>query len=70
LLADAITKNRTDGSLIRLTTELFPGETERDADDRLQSFVRDVIPTLRPYLPSEQETQRKANLSLLNNGRG
>jgi exosortase D (VPLPA-CTERM-specific) len=63
LLADAITKNRTDGSLIRLTTQVFPGETERAADDRLQSFMRDVVPTLTDYLPSEQGFRPKSALS-------
>jgi exosortase D (VPLPA-CTERM-specific) len=57
LLADAVTKNRTDGSLIRLTTEILPAETERDADERLQAFMRDVVPRLRAYLPSEQGIQ-------------
>ncbi len=60
LLADAITKNRTDGSLIRLITEVFPGESERDADERLQSFMRDVVPRLGAYLPLEKGTQVKS----------
>jgi exosortase D (VPLPA-CTERM-specific) len=63
LLADAITKNRTDGSLIRLTTQVFPGETERDADQRLQSFMRDVVPALAGYLPPEQKSQPKSAVS-------
>jgi EpsI family protein len=63
LLADAITKNRTDGSLIRLTTQIFPGETERDADKRLQSFMHDVVPTLAEYLPTEQGTRPKSALT-------
>ena len=70
LLADAITKNRTDGSLIRLTTQVFPGETERDADKRLQSFMRDVVPALAGYLPSEQKSQPKSALSHSNSSHG
>jgi EpsI family protein len=70
LLADAITKNRTDGSLIRLTTQIFPGETERDADTRLQSFMRDVVPTLAGYLPTEQGTRPKSALTHSNSGHG
>jgi exosortase D (VPLPA-CTERM-specific) len=62
LLADAITKNRTDGSLIRLTTAVSPGETERDADERLQSFMHDVVPSLGAYLPSEQGSPAKSAL--------
>jgi exosortase D (VPLPA-CTERM-specific) len=55
LLADAITKHRTDGSLVRLTTEILPGETERDADERLQSFMGAVLPSLPEYLPSDTD---------------
>jgi exosortase D (VPLPA-CTERM-specific) len=70
LLADAITKNRTDGSLIRLTTQIFPGETERDADERLQKFMHDVVPTLTGYLPSEQGFRPKSALSPNNSSHG
>ena len=70
LLADAITKNRTDGSLIRLTTQVFPGETERDADKRLQSFMRDAVPALAGYLPSEQASAPKSALSPSDNSHG
>jgi EpsI family protein len=70
LLADAITKNRTDGSLIRLTTAVSPGETERDADERLQSFMHDVVPSLGAYLPSEQGSPAKSALYPSNSSRG
>lgn len=70
LLADAITKNRTDGSLIRLTTQVFPGETEREADERLQSFMRDVVPALAKYLPSEQGLRPKSAVSHSNRNHG
>jgi len=70
LLADAITKNRTDGSLIRLTTQIFPGETERDADTRLRSFMRDVVPTLAGYLPAEQGSRPKSALTHSNSSHG
>jgi EpsI family protein len=70
LLADAITKNRTDGSLIRLTTQVFPGETERDADKRLQSFMRDAVPALAGYLPSEQISAPKSAHSPSNSNHG
>jgi exosortase D (VPLPA-CTERM-specific) len=53
LLADAITKNRSDGALVRLITPVFPGELERDADNRLQLFVQDLLPSLSSYLPSD-----------------
>jgi exosortase D (VPLPA-CTERM-specific) len=53
LLADAITKNRSDGSLIRLITPILPNERERDADSRLESFMQELVPALSAYLPSD-----------------
>jgi len=48
----AITKNRSDGALVRITTALRPGELEQDADARLQLFVRDLGSTLNGFLAS------------------
>jgi EpsI family protein len=56
LLSDAVTKNRSDGALIRLITALAPGEQESDADSRLQLFMQDLQPRLQEYLPSEVAT--------------
>jgi exosortase D (VPLPA-CTERM-specific) len=53
LFADAISKNRTDGALVRLTTPLQRGESEQDADERLQSFIQELEPRLNAYLPPE-----------------
>jgi exosortase D (VPLPA-CTERM-specific) len=57
LLADAIFQNRTDGALVRVTTPIYPGEIVSDADKRLQGFIRDFVPTLNQYLPSEPQRQ-------------
>ena len=35
---DAMTKNRTDGAVVRLITELKPGEDFTDADKRISEF--------------------------------
>ncbi len=51
LLANSITKNRTDGALIRLITSINPDEPEADADRRLQSFMQVALPRLTDYLP-------------------
>ena len=69
LLTDAIFQNRTDGALVRLTTPIFPGEIESDADKRLQGFIRHFEPTLSQYLPSQPQRpttsafERKTNHS-------
>jgi exosortase D (VPLPA-CTERM-specific) len=52
LFADSIIKNRTDGALVRVTTPLYAGESERDADLRLQAFVKELVPRLKGYLPA------------------
>jgi hypothetical protein len=51
--------NRTDAALVRLTTPLYPGQTERAADDRLHAFIKDLEPRLRAYLPSEPSEGKK-----------
>jgi exosortase D (VPLPA-CTERM-specific) len=53
LLKDAIFKNRTDGALIRLMTPIYTGESEHDADQRLQRFLNIVEPVLAKYLPTK-----------------
>ena len=58
LLRDALFENRTDGALVRLTTPVYPGEPEDDADKRLQEFTRVVVPALAPYLPAEDRQHR------------
>jgi EpsI family protein len=57
LLADAIVMNRTDGALVRLTTQVSPGESERDADQRLQAFMEDAVPRFSTFLPSDTAPQ-------------
>jgi EpsI family protein len=50
---DALTKQRTDGALVRLITRVYDGEKLVDAEKRLQNFVRDVAPVLDEYLPGK-----------------
>jgi exosortase D (VPLPA-CTERM-specific) len=57
LLSDAITKNRSDGALVRLITTVLPGELERDADKRLLLFMQGLLPSLTGYLPSDTAPQ-------------
>lgn len=50
LFWDALARNRTDGSLIRLTTMVAPGEDLKKADARLVSFLKDVAPVVKNYM--------------------
>lgn len=52
LFADAIVANRTDGALVRVTTPVYQGEAEGDADRRLQTFIADLEPRLGGFLPA------------------
>ncbi len=50
---DALTRNRTDGALMRLTTVLQPGEDISTADKMLGSFSRDISSILPEYVPGK-----------------
>jgi exosortase D (VPLPA-CTERM-specific) len=50
---DSLTQQRTDGALVRLITSVYEDENLEDAEERLQSFVRDVAPVLEEYLPGK-----------------
>jgi EpsI family protein len=51
LVTDSIRLNRSDGSLIRVTTPLRPGETTDAAQARLISFAGKFSPLLDQYVP-------------------
>jgi EpsI family protein len=51
LVADAIRMNRSDGSLVRLTTAIADGESADSAQQRLLSFAGNVVPLLNDYVP-------------------
>jgi hypothetical protein len=48
---DALTRQRTDGALVRLITPVYPNENVEDADKRLVSFTREIVPALNEFLP-------------------
>ncbi len=48
---DALTKQRTDGALVRLITPVYNSEELTDAEERLQGFVRKIQPVLAQFLP-------------------
>jgi EpsI family protein len=51
LVRDAIIMNRSDGSLVRFVTPMFPGETPGAAQQRLLPFTSAVVPILNNYIP-------------------
>jgi len=53
LFYDAIAMNRTDGALIRLVTPVDKVEDIAVADQRLQVFLKDLLPELPAYLPGK-----------------
>jgi exosortase D (VPLPA-CTERM-specific) len=52
LFWDAVSRNRTDGALVRVMTPIFGNEDEAQADQRLIDLIRSVYPRLGPYFPS------------------
>jgi exosortase D (VPLPA-CTERM-specific) len=53
LFYDAIMMNRTDGSLIRLVTSVGEAEDMDVADQRLHSFLKDLMPEMPAYIPGK-----------------
>ena len=51
LAEDALRWKRTDNALVRMNTELRPGETLEDAEGRLLAFAGTVNPLLNDYIP-------------------
>jgi exosortase len=48
---DALTRQRTDGALVRLITPVYQNESIEEADKRLVSFTREIVPVLNEFLP-------------------
>lgn len=51
LVADSIKMNRSDGSLVRLSTPILRGENAEHAQDRLLSFAGLIVSRLDQYIP-------------------
>jgi exosortase D (VPLPA-CTERM-specific) len=61
---DALTRNRTDGALVRVTTFVPDVSMIDAADRRLQAFVRTIDPKLAYYLPQHDATFKQAQAAL------
>jgi exosortase D (VPLPA-CTERM-specific) len=51
LVWDAVTRHRTDGALVRITTPLPSGSRVDDADRRLAAFASTITPIITQYVP-------------------
>jgi exosortase D (VPLPA-CTERM-specific) len=52
IFEDAITRQRTDGAMVRLVTPLGPGEDPKKADAELVQFITRAEPELDLYIPN------------------
>jgi exosortase D (VPLPA-CTERM-specific) len=48
---DALTRNRTDGALVRFSAPVAPGMDESRADAEIAQFAAAVVPQLQWYIP-------------------
>lgn len=48
---DAVTRNRTDGAMIRIAAPMLRGQTVSDVDRELTRFAAQVLPTLPEFIP-------------------
>ena len=51
LVKDSIQMHRSDGALVRIVTDMYPGESIDTAQQRLLPFAADVMPLLNNYIP-------------------
>jgi EpsI family protein len=51
LFWDSLTRNRSDGALVRIVVPIPEGAVEAQADRQLAKFAGDVAPVLERYLP-------------------
>ena len=52
LFQDALNRQRTDGALVRLTTDVPPGSDAVEADRRLAELARLVAPEMERFIPN------------------
>ena len=49
---DALTRQRTDGALVRIITPVIPNEAPEEADERIRRFMKEAVPILYEFLPA------------------
>ena len=48
---DSLTMGRSDGALVRFVTPIEEGETEAEAEARMQRLIAEVLSRLPRYIP-------------------
>ena len=48
---DAMTRQRTDGALVRVITPVYKNESIGEAEERLAGFTRELVPILDQFIP-------------------
>ena len=48
---DSLTRQRTDGALVRLITPIYESEEPDEAETRLREFTGDIVPVLDEFIP-------------------
>ena len=51
LFWDSLTRSRTDGALVRVSTLVNPDDDLSEADDLLMQFINDSTDTVNKYIP-------------------
>ena len=51
LVKDALRMRRSDGALVRIITDMLPGETSDAAQRSVGAFTSEVVPLLNDYIP-------------------
>jgi hypothetical protein len=51
-----MTRQRTDGALVRVITPVHGNEKMEEAEARLAGFTRDVVPILDTFIPKKLTT--------------
>ena len=48
---DALTRQRTNGALVRLITSVYSNESIEAGNKRLVDFTKEIVPILNEFLP-------------------
>ncbi len=51
IFMDVVTRNRSDGSLVRLVAPIRPGQNVEEVDQKLAAFAKEMVNVLPAYIP-------------------